>query len=286
MNKNTGPIGIFDSGVGGLTVTREIMRQLPHENLVYFGDTARVPYGSKSKQTIVRYSMQIVNFLKTKNVKAIVIACNTASAFALEEIQNQIDIPVIGVVWPGAISAASMTKNKHIGIIGTAGTVKSKVYNKYLNQLDPEITVVSKACPLFVPLVEEGLTEDRVTEDIARRYLSEFKEYDIDSLILGCTHYPLLRNTIGRVMGDKVILVNPAYETAKSLKQLLTEQNLLNQSGEEVHHEYCASDMTDQFVTFADRVLPFRVDQIRVVNIEKYDSYIKKDTEEINEKRH
>ena len=286
MNKNTGPIGIFDSGVGGLTVTREIMRQLPHENLVYFGDTARVPYGSKSKQTIVRYSMQIVNFLRTKNVKAIVIACNTASAFALEEIQSQIDIPVIGVVWPGAISAASMTENKHVGVIGTAGTVKSKVYNKYLNQLDPEITVVSKACPLFVPLVEEGLTEDRVTDDIARRYLSEFKEYDIDSLILGCTHYPLLRNTIGRVMGDKVTLVNPAYETAKSLKQLLTEQNLLNQSGEEVHHEYCASDMTDQFVTFADRVLPFRVDQIRVVNIEKYDSYIKKDTEAINEKRH
>lgn len=272
MGKNTGPIGIFDSGVGGLTVTREIMRQLPHENLVYFGDTARVPYGSKSKQTIVRYSTQIVNFLKTKNVKAIVIACNTASAFALEEIQSKLDIPVIGVVWPGAISAASMTENKNIGVIGTAGTVKSKVYNKYLHQLDPEITVVSKACPLFVPLVEEGLTEDRVTEDIAGRYLSEFKEYGIDSLILGCTHYPLLRNLVGRIMGDKVKLVNPAYETAKSLKQLLTEKDLLNQSGEEVHHEYCTSDMTDQFVSFADRVLPFRVEQIRLVNIEKYDS--------------
>lgn len=270
-SNKTDPIGVFDSGVGGLTVAREIMRQLPQENLVYFGDTARVPYGNKSKEAIVRYSTQIVNFLKTKKVKAIVIACNTASAYALEAIQSQVTIPVIGVVWPGAISAASTTQNKHVGVIGTAGTIKSKIYNKYLQKLDPEITVVSKACPLFVPLVEEGLTEDRVTEDIAGRYLSEFKEYDIDALILGCTHYPHLRNTIQRVMGDKVKLVNPAYETAKSLKRLLKEQDLLNDSGEEVHHEYCASDMTDQFVTFADRVLPFPVEQIRLVNIEKYD---------------
>ena len=273
-NHNQGPIGIFDSGVGGLTVTREIMRQLPGENLIYFGDTARVPYGSKSKETILRYSTQIANFLLTKKVKAIVIACNTASAYALEELQQQLNIPIIGVIWPGAISAAAATKNKNIGIIGTAGTVKSRVYNKYLRKLDPEFTVVSKACPLFVPLVEEGLTEDRVTDDIAKRYLSEFKDYNVDALVLGCTHYPLLRNTIRRTLGESVTLVNPAYETAKSLKQLLTEQNLLNTSGEEVHHEYCASDMTDHFVTFADRVLPVRVDQIRVVNIEKYPTTI------------
>lgn len=275
-NNNQEPIGIFDSGVGGLTVTREIMRQLPGENLIYFGDTARVPYGSKSKETIIRYSTQIVNFLRTRKVKAIVIACNTASAFALEELQRQIDIPVLGVIWPGAISAAAATKNHHVGIIGTAGTVKSRVYDKYLGQIDPEITVVSKACPLFVPLVEEGLTEDRVTEDIAGRYLEEFKEYDVDTLVLGCTHYPLLRHTIGRIMGNGVTLVNPAYETAKSLKQLLAERNLLNLSGEEVHHEYCASDMTDQFASFADHVLPCRVEQIRVVNIEKYPTEIEK----------
>lgn len=271
---NQEPIGIFDSGVGGLTVTREIMRQLPCENLIYFGDTARVPYGNKSRETILRYSTQIVNYLRTKEVKAIVIACNTATAFALEELQQQIVIPVIGVVWPGAIAAAQATTNKHIGIIGTAGTVKSRVYNKYLRQLDPDITVVSKACPLFVPLVEEGLTEDRVTDDIARRYLTEFREYDVDTLVLGCTHYPLLRNTIRRIMGEEVTLVNPAYETAKSLKQLLTEKNLLNTSGKENHHEYCASDMTEQFVTFADRVLPCPVDRIRMVNIEKYSTEI------------
>lgn len=268
---NSEPIGIFDSGVGGLTVTREIMRQLPMENLVYFGDTARVPYGSKSKQTIIRYSTQIVNFLKTKNVKAIVIACNTASALALEELQQMVDIPVIGVVWPGAISAAEATKTMNVGIIGTAATIKSEIYNKYLHKLNPDITVVTKACPLFVPLVEEGLIEDRVTEDIASRYLSEFKEYDVDALVLGCTHYPLLSNTIRRTLGDGIKLVNPAYETAKSLKKLLAEQGKLNTSTEEVHHEYYVSDMTDQFVPFADRVLPFRVDKIRVVNIEKYE---------------
>lgn len=265
-----GAIGIFDSGVGGLTVTREIMRQLPMENLVYFGDTARVPYGSKSKQTIIRYSTQIVNFLLTKNVKAIVIACNTASAMALEVLQEQVDIPVIGVVWPGAISAAEATKTKNVGVIGTAGTIKSEIYNKYIHQLNPDITVVTKACPLFVPLVEEGLIEDRVTDDIAGRYLGEFKEYQVDALVLGCTHYPLLSNTIRRILGDGIKLVNPAYETAKSLKTLLTEHDLLNNSGVKGKHKYYVSDMTDQFVPFADRVLPTRVEKIRIVNIEKY----------------
>lgn len=267
---NNGAIGIFDSGVGGLTVTREIMRQLPKENLVYFGDTARVPYGNKSKQTIIRYSTQIVNFLLTKNVKAIVIACNTASALALNELSSKVDIPIIGVVWPGAISAAEVTKTMNVGVIGTPATIKSEIYNKYLHQLNPEITVVTKACPLFVPLVEQGLIEDRVTDDIAERYLHEFKEYDLDVLVLGCTHYPLLRNTIGRIVDKKIKLVNPAYETAKCLKKLLTEKDMLNSKNQEVCHEYYVSDMTDQFLPFADRVLPARVDKIRVVNIEKY----------------
>ena len=154
------PIGVFDSGVGGLTVMREIMRQLPGENAVYFGDTARVPYGSKSKKTVLKYSRQIVRFLQTKQVKAIVVACNTASALALDEIRQEIDIPVIGVVEPGAKMAAEMTKTGSIGIIGTESTIKSGIYNDYLREIDPDITVVSKACPLFVPLVEEGLWED------------------------------------------------------------------------------------------------------------------------------
>ena len=251
------PIGVFDSGVGGLTVVKEIMRQLPAESLVYFGDTARVPYGSKSQKTVCKYSKQIVRFLQTKQVKAIVVACNTASALALDEIRADIEIPIIGVVEPGAIMAANTTRTNNIGIIGTESTIK----------------VVSKACPLFVPLVEEGLWEDRVTEDIAGRYLHEFKEYDIDSLILGCTHYPLLKRTIGREVGENVKLVNPAYETAKSLKLLLAENNLLNTLGiedEEPTYDYYVSDGMEKFISFADDVLSCHVNSAEVVDIEAY----------------
>lgn len=223
--RNNAPVGVFDSGVGGLTVAREITRQLPNESIVYFGDTARVPYGSKSKDTIIRYSRQIVRFLQTKGVKAIVVACNTASAFALDTIEAELDIPVIGVVKPGAKSAIENTKNKRIGIIGTEGTIKSALYTEYIHGIDPEMTVIGKACPLFCPLVEEGMLHDSVTDEITRRYLDELKEQNIDSLILGCTHYPLLRSTIGKVMGERVNLVNPAYETAISLGGLLEKKD-------------------------------------------------------------
>lgn len=268
--KTDAPIGVFDSGVGGLTVAREIMRQLPGESLVYFGDTARVPYGSKSKNTVCKYSRQIVNFLMTKNVKAIVIACNTASALAREEIQSMVNVPVIDVVEPGAQMAAASTKNYNIGIVGTESTIKSGIYEKYLHRINSEITVVSKACPLFVPLVEEGLLEDRVTEDIAGRYLHEMKEYEIDALVLGCTHYPLLRGVIGREMGKDVKLVNPAYETTKSLKELLREKDLLAAGGSEVRHDYYVSDGEEKFIAFADSVLPCHVKKTTVVDIEAY----------------
>ncbi len=264
------PIGVFDSGVGGLTVAREIMRQLPNEDLVYFGDTARVPYGSKSKKTVLKYSRQIVRFLRTKDVKAIVVACNTASALALDEIAEEIDIPIIGVVKPGAKMAVETTKTGNIGVIGTESTIKSGIYNEYIRELNPEITVVSKACPLFVPLVEEGLIEDRVTDDIVSRYLHEMKEYRVDSLVLGCTHYPLIRNTIKRFVGDSVRLVNPAFETAKSLKELLTEQGILNMDKHKPEYEYYVSDGVDKFISFADNVLPCHVTDTRVVDIESY----------------
>ena len=273
MDEMNAPIGVFDSGVGGLTVVKEIMRQLPAESLVYFGDTAGGPYGSKSQKTVCKYSKQIVRFLQTKQVKAIVVACNTASALALDEIRADIEIPIIGVVEPGAIMAANTTRTNNIGIIGTESTIKSGVYSKYLHKINPEITVVSKACPLFVPLVEEGLWEDRVTEDIAGRYLHEFKEYDIDSLILGCTHYPLLKRTIGREVGENVKLVNPAYETAKSLKLLLAENNLLNTLGiedEEPTYDYYVSDGMEKFISFADDVLSCHVNSAEVVDIEAY----------------
>lgn len=264
------PIGVFDSGVGGLTVAREIMRQLPNENLIYFGDTARVPYGSKSKSTVLKYSKQIVRFLRTKNVKAIVVACNTASALALDEIAAEIDIPIIGVVKPGAKMAVETTKSGNVGVIGTVSTVKSGIYNDYIRELDPDVTVVSKACPLFCPLVEEGLLEDRVTDDIVARYLSVMKEYKVDTLVLGCTHYPLIRNAIKRFVGEDVTLVNPAFETAKSLKELLTQQNLLNRKPMKPEHEYYVSDGVESFIAFADSVLPCHVTDTKVVDIESY----------------
>lgn len=265
------PIGVFDSGVGGLTVAKEIMRQLPNESLVYFGDTARVPYGSKSKKTVCKYSRQIVKFLMSQHVKAIVIACNTASALAREELEELVDIPVIDVVQPGAKMAAECTKNNNIGVLGTESTVKSGIYEDYLHRINPDITVVSKACPLFVPLVEEGLIEDRVTEDIVGRYLHDMKEYEIDALVLGCTHYPLLRGVIGREMGDEVKLVNPAYETAKSLKEMLRENQLLAPPSAKAKHQYYVSDGVEKFVSFANSVLPCHVEKTTVIDIESYE---------------
>lgn len=262
-------IGVFDSGVGGLTVAREIIRQLPSENVIYFGDTARVPYGSKSKQTVLKYSKQIVRFLNTKNVKAIVIACNTASALALDEIAAESKIPIIGVVRPGARMAVECTETKNIGVIATDATIKSGIYTDYIRSLDKEVTVVGKACPLFVPLVEEGLLEDRITDDMVDRYLSEIKAYNVDALVLGCTHYPLLANPIKRYMGNKVTLVNPAYETAKELKTLLRENNMLNINNTP-KYEFYVSDGIDKFKSFADKVLPVNVTAVNVVDIESY----------------
>ena len=221
------PVGIFDSGVGGLTVAGEIMRQIPAESIVYFGDTARVPYGSKSGETVIRYSRQNIRFLRSKGVKAIVIACNTASSYALETVASESDIPVIGVIYAGAKTATAVTKNRKIGVIGTAGTISSNIYAQVIHKMDPGISVYQKACPLLVALAEEGMTRDPVTDEIAGRYLKELKENGVDTLVLGCTHYPLLRSTIGKIMGDAVTLVNPAYETALELK-IFSAENLLN----------------------------------------------------------
>ncbi len=197
------PIGVFDSGIGGLTVAREIMRQMPDEDIVYFGDTARVPYGSKSKDTILRFSRQIVHFLRAKQVKAIVIACNTASAWALDPLEQEQDIPVLGVIKAGAFTAAQTTANGRIGVIATRGTIDSGVYEQVLRGLNPGFQIFGKACPLFVPLVEEGLTHDFITEEIARRYVKDLQYKGIDTLILGCTHYPLLRTLLRKVMGKR-----------------------------------------------------------------------------------
>lgn len=270
------PIGVFDSGVGGLTVVDEIMQQLPEERIIYFGDTARVPYGNKSKKSILKYSKQIVNFLMTKNVKAIVIACNTASAFALDEIASQVTIPIIGVVKPGARTAAAVTKNNNIGVIGTNGTINSGMYQRYLNIRNPEVNVFGKACPLFVPLVEEGWINDSITKDVASRYLKEFSNYNIDTLVLGCTHYPLLREIIALELGKEVELVNPAYETAKTLNNVLENKNIKNKTlnGK---HEFYVSDGVDRFNNFADGILPHYLKEAKEINIDEYSDSVSKE---------
>ena len=272
MDKNA-PIGVFDSGVGGLTVAREIMRQIPNERIVYFGDTARVPYGSKSKDNIIKFSRQIIRFLQTENVKAIVIACNTASALALDEMQQEFDLPILGVVKPGAKVAVETTANKRIGLIGTEANIRSGVYTRYIKSLDDEAKVFEKACPLFVPLVEEGWLHDDITLQVASRYLEELKEKDIDTLIMGCTHYPLIRSTIRKVMGDKVNLVNPAYETAIELKNLLERDNLANKCDVDSPsrmYRFYVSDAEEKFKLFANSILPFDITMTKQINIENY----------------
>ena len=272
MDKNA-PIGVFDSGVGGLTVAREIMRQIPNERIVYFGDTARVPYGSKSKDNIIKFSRQIIRFLQTENVKAIVIACNTASALALDEMQQEFDPPILGVVKPGAKVAVETTVNKRIGLIGTEANIRSGVYTRYIKSLDDEAKVFEKACPLFVPLVEEGWLHDDITLQVASRYLEELKEKDIDTLIMGCTHYPLIRSTIRKVMGDKVNLVNPAYETAIELKNLLERDNLANKcdvDSPSSMYRFYVSDAEEKFKLFANSILPFDITMTKQINIENY----------------
>ena len=239
MNQNRqAPIGVFDSGVGGLTVAREIMRR----------------------------------FLQLQDVKAIVVACNTASALALEEIKKEIDIPIIGVVEPGAKVAASVTKNKKIGLIGTKGTVHSKLYPEIIHSYDKEIQVFGQPCPLFVPLVEEGWLKDDVTVEVARRYVTPLLEQGIDTLILGCTHYPLLRSLIQKLVGDSVTLVNPAYETALELGRLLEEKGLAGEGTEknEFPYRFYVSDLADEFKAFANSILPYDVEMTKKIDIEKY----------------
>lgn len=255
-NVKNAPIGVFDSGIGGLTVAREIMRQLPDEKIIYFGDTARLPYGGKSRETIIRYSQQIRRFLESRKVKAIVIACNTASAYALDTLCAESEVPVVGMIHAGSKTATETTVNGNIGVIGTRGTISSGVYKKMMDSMKPGLEVVQKACPLFVPLVEEGLWDCRITDEVAEMYLGELKSADVDTMVLGCTHYPLLRETIARVMGDKVRLVNPAFETARELKEILGEKGLLRDSREEgSEHEFYASDLVDKMQEFAKSIL-------------------------------
>lgn len=262
-------IGVFDSGLGGLTVVREMKKLMPEESVVYFGDIARLPYGSKSKETITEFSHQIMRFLLKHDVKAVIIACGTASANALEDLLETYDLPITGVVEPGAREAARTTKNGRIGITGTEATIRSGAYDRLLKGLNPQTEVFSKACPLFVPLVEEGWFKDDITRSVVQRYLAELKEQQVDTLVLGCTHYPLLKRLIGEEIGEEVILVNPSSSVVKEMKEYLRENDM--QSGaEQGEYEFYVSDSTEKFRGFGQQVLEIEDLKVRKINIEKY----------------
>jgi glutamate racemase len=255
VTPNPAPIGVFDSGIGGLTVVHELIRQLPGESIVYFGDTARVPYGPKSPETVRRYSREIAAFLREQGVKNIVIACNTATAHALAALRLDLPIPVVGVVEPGARAAVAASTRGHIGVIGTVGTIKSGAYERAIRALNPDIRVTARACPLFVPLVEEGWTEHEAARLIAQEYLAPLIAEDIDTLVLGCTHYPLLKPLLREVLGPDVRLIDSAEETAAETARSLAAGGLCAPSGAEPSYRFVASDDPLQFLQLGQRFL-------------------------------
>jgi glutamate racemase len=260
------PIGLFDSGIGGLTVLHEIIAKLPRENTVYLGDTARSPYGTKSVETVLRYSFENADFLLQKRVKLVVVACNTSTAVALGPLQSEIPVPVIGVIEPGARGAIKKTRNKRVGVIGTEATIMSGAYTEALKRLDRDVEVYSRACPLFVPLVEEGWLDNEVVDRTVESYLAGFKRSGIDTLILGCTHYPLLKKAIRRFMGRDVRLVDSAEETAGEVSRLLKEKALERERGKGAA-SFFVTDVPDRFIKVGRRFMGERVDS--AVRIER-----------------
>jgi glutamate racemase len=267
MQNNNAPIGVFDSGIGGLTVVREIQRVLPFESIVYLGDTARVPYGIRSPQTVIRYSLECTRFLLSKKIKLLVVACNTAAAVGIDRIRETVSVPVIGVIAPGAKAAAMNTKNKKIGIIGTEATIKSSSYLKAIKSFDESIEVFSCPCPLFVPLVEEGWLDGDVPRLTASRYLGHVKDMGIDTLVLGCTHYPLLKKVISEVMGSGVTLIDSAVETAKEVKYELQSKGIEGIASDAPVREFYVTDSPERFKSIGERFLGQRIENINKIEL-------------------
>ena len=264
-------IGVFDSGVGGLTAVKELIKKLPGENIVYFGDTGRVPYGTRANETIIKYAVSDMNFLKTHDIKLVVIACGTVSSVAIETLKSMFNIPIIGVVEPTAKAAAKATKNKKIGIIGTSSTVASGKYEQAIGEIDKDIFVHSIACPMFVPLAENNMADSEAAYLIAKEYLSGFDGMDIDTLILGCTHYPLLSELIGAYMGAGVQLIDTGRECASALMKLLQAQDLLAETGAQGEQRYYVSDSPEDFAELAEVFLGRAVaGQVERIAIERY----------------
>lgn len=265
------PIGVFDSGLGGITVVKELHKQLPHENIVYFGDTGRVPYGTRSRQTIIKYAMQDIRFLLSKNVKMIIAACGTVSANLTKEQTSHLDVPYCNILLPAAQAACSVSHTGHIGVIATPASIKSGAYGKAMRGIRPNTVVVGKACPLFVPLVENGYIErnNPVTRLVAEQYLQPFLHGEVDTLILGCTHYPIISELIGDVVGEEVTLVNPAVETARQTERILMKNDLLGDESLPGHTEYFVSDDPESFSGVASIFLQEQVSaEVNLVDVD------------------
>jgi glutamate racemase len=258
------PIGVFDSGIGGLTVAHEIMRQLPNEGLIYFGDTARVPYGPKSPDTVRRYSREIAGYLEQQGVKALVVACNTATAHAVPTLREELHVPVLGVIEPGARAAVRASRRRNVGVVGTAGTVKSGAYERAIRELDPTMRITAQACPLFVPLVEEGWTDHPAARLIAQEYLAPLRREHVDTLVLGCTHYPLLKPLLREVLGTEVRLIDSAEETAAEVAQVLSQQCIAAPSDAQASYRFIASDDPLMFLQLGQRFLGSTIEAVEV----------------------
>jgi glutamate racemase len=257
-------IGMFDSGIGGLTVLREVKKALPHEHIIYLGDTARVPYGNRSPETVTRYSLENTRFLLSKGIKMLIVACNTSSAIALSALKRTLPIPVIGVIGPPSKEAVRRTRTRKVGVIGTRATVNSQAYPKAIKRLDLSIEVRSKACPLFVPVVEEGLEEDEVARVVVRKYLDEFRDSGIDVLVMGCTHYPILERQIRELIGEDVYIVNTGRETAREVQAMLEHKRVAKSSGKG-RCDYFVTDAPDKLSDLGARVLGEPLKRVKLV---------------------
>ncbi len=271
---STQAIGVFDSGLGGISVVRALIDLLPHEHLIYFGDTARVPYGSKSKETVIRFAHQISSFLLEKQVKMIVVACNTASSVALESLQQKFDIPIVGMIDPGSQAAVRTSHNQRIGVIGTDSTIRSGAYRSAIRALNPDIQVMDQSCPLLVPLVEEDWPHDQVVQQVLQSYLKIFENDKPGSLILGCTHYPYLKSAIQEVIGNEVCLVDSGEAAAAEVQTVLADRGLLNpETGDPGRHKFFVSDFPQKFEETASRFLGLPLENLFKVELEVLESY-------------
>ncbi len=268
-NEAARPIGVFDSGIGGLTVVAALRELLPGESIFYLGDTARVPYGGKSQATIERYSVELAGLLLAERAKCIVVACNTASALGVPQLKMDLRVPVTGVIEPGAQAAVKATRSGKIGVIGTRATVNSRAYERAIEELDSEMEVFSEACPLFVPLIEEGWIEDKITDSVIARYLEKMLRHDVDTLVLGCTHYPLLREAIQRFVGPNITLVDSAQNTALAVQKLLKQHKLTAPKKSVGKLKVALTDQSTGFLRVAELALDLQVGDVLLRTVQK-----------------